>query len=70
MLRLDFLESRLGFLKKFFAKNIALSVEEDKISGPLNRGGITDLALLWTLSAIGQKSLQPSLSEVVDSFVV
>ena len=44
LLRLDL--SRLGFLKKFLAKNVALSVEEDKISGLLNRGGIADLALL------------------------
>ena len=39
-------------------------------SGPLIRGGIGDLLLLRTLLAICQKSRQPSLWEVIDSFVL
>ena len=37
---------------------------------PLNRGGIEDLFLLRTLLAIRQKSREPSLWEVMDSFVL
>ena len=48
--------SRLEFLEKFSANNFALSDAEDNTSGPLNRGGITDLLLLRTLLAIHQKS--------------
>ena len=43
---------------------------EDSTSEPLNRGGIADLLLLRTLLAIRQKSRQPSLWEVIDSFVL
>ena len=42
--------SRLEFLEKFSANNFALSDAEDNTSGPLNRGGMTDLPLLNTLS--------------------
>ena len=35
---------RLEFLEKFLAKIFALSDAEDDTSGPLNRGGIADLA--------------------------
>ena len=62
--------SRLGFLEKFSANNFALSEAEDNTSGPLNREGIADLPLLRTLLAIHQKSRQPSLWEVMDSFVL
>ena len=37
---------------------------------PLKRGGIEDLFLLRTLLAIRQKSREPSLWEVMDSFVL
>ena len=62
--------SRLEFLEKFSANNFALSDAEDSTSGPLNRGGIVDLSLLRTLSAICQKSQQPSFWEIMDCFVL
>ena len=62
--------SRLEFLERFSANNFTLSDAEDKTSGPLNRGGIADLPLLKTLSAIRQKSREPSLWEVMDFFVL
>ena len=62
--------SRLEFLQKFSANNFVFSDAEDNTSGPLNRGGIADLALLRTLLAIRQKSREPSLWEVIDSFVL
>ena len=62
--------SRLEFLEKFSAKNVALSDAEDNTFGPLNRGGIEDLPLLRTLLAIRQKSQEPSFCEVMDSFVL
>ena len=48
--------SRLEFVEKFLANNFALLNAEDNASGPLNRGGITDLPLLRALLAIHQKS--------------
>ena len=48
--------SRLEFLEKFSANNVALSDAQDKTSGPMNKGGIEDLRLLKTLLAIHQKS--------------
>ena len=62
--------SRLEFLEKFLANNFALSEAEGNTSGPLNRGGIADLPLLRTLLVICQKSREPSLWEVMDSFVL
>ena len=62
--------SRLKFLEKFSANNFALSDAEDNTSGPFNRGGMGDLALLRTLLVIGQKSQEPSFWEVMDSFVL
>ena len=62
--------SRIEFLEKFLANNFALSDAADNTSGPLNRGGITDLLLLRTLLAIRQKSREPSFCEVTDSFVL
>ena len=62
--------SRLEFLEKFLANNVALSDTEDHNSGLLNRGGIADLPLLRTLLAICQKSREPSFWEVMDSFVL
>ena len=62
--------SRFEFLEKFLAKDFALSDAEDNTSGLLNRGGIADLPLLRTLSAIRQKSREPSFWEVIDSFVL
>ena len=58
--------SRFEFLEKFLANNFALSDAEDNTSGPLNRGGIADLALLRTLLAICRKSQEPSFWEVMD----
>ena len=62
--------SRLELLEKFSANNFALSDAEGNTSGSLNRGGIADLPLLRTLLAIGQKSRQSSLWEVMASFVL
>ena len=62
--------SRLEFIEKFSANNFALSDAEDNTSGPLNRGGIADLPLLRTLLAIRQKSREPSIWEVMDSFLL
>ena len=62
--------SRLEFLGKFPAKNLASSDVEDISLGPLNRGGIADLALLRTLLAICLKSQEPSFWEVMDFFVL
>ena len=41
--------SRLEFLGKFLADNLALSETEGNITGSLNRGGIAGLLLLRTL---------------------
>ena len=38
--------------------------------GPLNRGGIADLPWLRTLLAITQKSQEPSVWEMMDSFIL
>ena len=62
--------SRLEFLEKFSANNLALSNAEYNTSRPLNRGGIADLPLLRTLLAIRQKSRDSSFWEVMDSFVL
>ena len=48
--------SRLEFSEKFSANNFALSDAKDNPSGPLNKGGITDLPLLRTLLAIAKSS--------------
>ena len=61
--------SRLEFLEKSSANNFAVSDVEDSTSGLLIRGDIADLPLLRTLLAIRQKSREPSLLEVIDSFV-
>ena len=62
--------SRLEFLEMFSANNFALSNREDNTSRLLNRGGIGDIPLLRTLLAICQKSQEPSLLEVMESFVL
>ena len=62
--------SRLKFLEKFSANNLALSDAEDNTSGLLNRGGIADLPLLRTILAICQKSQKPSFWEVIDSVLL
>ena len=41
--------SRLEFLEKFLANNLALTDVEDNTSGWLNRGGIADLPLRFFL---------------------
>ena len=60
---------RLEFLEKFLANNLALSYAEDNTSGPLNGGGIANLALLRTLLAIRQKSQEPRFWEVMDQLL-
>ena len=62
--------SRLEFLEKFSANDSALSDAEDNTSGPLNRGGITDLSLLRKLFATRQKSREPSFWQVMGCFVL
>ena len=62
--------SRFEFLEKFLANNFALSDAEDNTSSPLNRGGVVDLPLSRTLSAIPQKSQERSFWEVMDSFLL
>ena len=42
----------------------------DNTLGPLNRGGIADLPLLRTLLAIPQTSQEPSVWEMMDSFIL
>ena len=62
--------SKLEFLGKVLANNVALSVPEDNTSSPLNRGGTADLPLLRTLLVIRHKSHKPSFWEVTDSFIL
>ena len=68
--------SRLEFLEKFLANNFALSDAEvmlsqmQSTSWSLNRGGIADIPLSTTLSAICQKSWEPRFWEVMNSFVL
>ena len=62
--------SRLEFLEMFLGNNFALSDVEDNTSGLMNRVGIADLPLLRTLLAIRRKSREPSLWDVVYSFVL
>ena len=57
--------SILEFLEKFLANNLAFLDAEDNISGPLNWGGIANLALLRTLLEIRQKSQVPGFWEVM-----
>ena len=59
--------SRLEFLEKFLANNLALSDAENNASGPLSREGIADLPLLRTLLAIHQKLWESSFWEMMDS---
>ena len=47
--------SKSEFLEKFSVNNFALSNQGENSSGPLNRGGIVDLPLPRTPSAICQK---------------
>ena len=56
------------FRKVISAKNFALPDAEDNTSGPLNRGDIPDLPLLWTLLAIPQKSRGPRFRGVIGLF--
>ena len=62
--------SILESLEKLSTNNCALSDAEDNTCGPLNRGGKADFPLLRVLLEIRQKSRQPSLWEVMDSFVL
>ena len=56
------------FRKVVSANNFALQDAEDNTSGPLNRGDIPDLPLLWTLLAIPQKSRGPRFRGVIGLF--
>ena len=56
------------FRKVISAHNFALPDAEDNTSGPLNRGDIPDLPLLWTLLAIPQKSRGPRFRGVIGLF--
>ena len=62
--------SRLEFLEKFLANNLALLDAEGNTSDLLNRGGIADLSLLRTLLAICQKFREASFWEMMYSFVL
>ena len=62
--------SRLEFLENFLANNFALSNAEDNNSGLLNRGVISDLPLLRTLSAIRQMFRELSSWEVMEAFAL
>ena len=62
--------SRLEFLEKLLANNFAFSDAKDNTSGPLNRGGMTDLPLHRALLPIPQKFREPSFWEVIESFVL
>ena len=62
--------SRSELTEKFSTNNFALSDAENNTSGLLNRGGIADLPLLWTLLEICRKSWEPSFWKVMDSFVL
>ena len=59
---------RLEFLEKFPTNNFASSDAEDKTYLSFNRRGIVDLPLLRTLLAISQKSREPSLWDLMNSF--
>ena len=58
--------SKSEFLEKFSVNNFALSNQGENSSGPLNRGGIVDLPLPRTPSAICQKLWEPRFWEVID----
>ena len=58
--------SRLEFLEKFLANNLALSDGEDNTS----MRKYSRLTFVETLLAISQKSQEPSFWEVMDSFVL
>ena len=62
--------SRLEFLEKVSASNFSLSDVEDNTTRPLNRGGAADLPLLGTLLAVCQKSQEPNVKEVMESFLL
>ena len=62
--------SRLELLEKFLVKIFVLPVAESNSSGLLNKGGVPDLHLLRTLSAIWQKSQETRFWEVMSSFVL
>ena len=55
--------------EKFLANNLALSDAEDDTSGPLNRGGIANLAMLTTLIVIRQMSRESRFWEVMDQLL-
>ena len=63
-------QSRLEFLEKLSANNIALSNVEPDTSVPLNKADIADLALLRTLLAICQKPWRSGFWEVIDSIIL
>ena len=62
--------SILEFVERFLANNFALSSAKGNFSDSSNRKGTAELPLLRPLLAIRQKSQEPSLWEVMDSFVL
>ena len=62
--------SRLEFLEKLSANNLALLDAEDNTSGLLNTRRVAHLPFLRTLLAIGQTSSKPSFCQVIESFVL
>ena len=57
--------SRLEVLKRFSENNFDLSDAKDNTSRSLNRGAIADLTL-----EVSQKPREPSIWEVIDTFVL
>ena len=57
--------SRLEVLKRFSENNFALSDAKDNTFRSLNRGAIADLTL-----EVSQKPREPSIWEVIDTFVL
>ena len=58
------------FLEKLLGNDCALSNADENTSGFLNRGCISDLILLTTLSSLCYKLQEPSFWEVIKSFVL
>ena len=54
--------SRLKFLEKILVNNFSLSVAEDNLSGPLNRGDTADLHMFRILIAHFDKSHEGQVS--------
>ena len=62
-------ESKEQFVENNLANNSALSLEDDKTSGPWDRGETLDFPLFRTLFTILQKPREPILLEEIRDFV-